>query len=120
MKKNHPVEMTFAFIVCFLCLCFCSVFGTIAIPVKNKGKGESVKYCLEEIEFRIQGQMVKMARQSARGKASTLTSVKQLDVASGTMDRWRLMKMKIFWNKFSYFSSVVLVSSWKRAMWKWT
>ena len=79
-----------------------------------------MKHCLEEIEVEIQGQMVRIVRNPARGKASSLASVKLLDAAIGTMDRWRLMKMKIFWNKFSYFSSVVLVSSWKRAMWKWT
>jgi len=67
--------------------------------VKNKGKRESVKYCLKEIEFRIQGQLVRMVRQPARGKASTLTSVKQLDDASGMMDRWRLM-VEILWRKF--------------------
>ena len=69
-----------------------------------------MKHCLEEIEVEIQGQMVRIVRNPARGKASSLASVKLLDAAIGTMDRWRLMKMKIFWNKFSYFSSVVLVT----------
>ena len=54
----------------------------------------------EEIEVEFQVQMVRMVRQPARGKASTLASVKQLDAASGTMDRWRLVTMIIFLETF--------------------
>ena len=47
--------------------------------------------------------MVRMVRQPAKGKGLIQTSVKLLDAASGTMDRWRLRTMiKIIWREKFY------------------